>query len=205
MWRALCGTIVNPLRTFAELERDSHAARYGALVLLGVSLVYTAILAIFISKGYPAAGRSILGLPVERQYVAQIWYQAPLFFASTALIAALLAVASRLASNSLAFGTAFGRLGLATAVPFALSTMLVESTVAALMGFGVLRPLATLQCLQGPGAWFAALYQGIGLVWLVALVVVAVRTSGLRSWWVSAPVGLLLVVVYGLPIALFIR
>ena len=50
MWRALSGTIGSPLRKFAELERDSHAARYGALVLLGVSLVYTAILAIFISN-----------------------------------------------------------------------------------------------------------------------------------------------------------
>lgn len=43
------------------------------------------------------------------------------------------------------------------------------------------------------------------LVWLVALVVTAVRAGGVCSWWLSASVGLLLVAAYGMPIALFIR
>ena len=50
-WRAFVGTAVRPRRAFDELAGDPHAARHGALVLLGVSLVYTLILAAFLSRG----------------------------------------------------------------------------------------------------------------------------------------------------------
>ena len=77
------------------METDPHAARDGAVVLLAVCVVYTLILLIFLGRGYPAAARSVLGLPPEDQYVAQIWYQGPLFFSTTAITAALLVLLSR--------------------------------------------------------------------------------------------------------------
>ncbi|MDH4147107.1 MAG: hypothetical protein OEY20_14760 [Gemmatimonadota bacterium] len=44
-----------------------------------------------------------------------VWYQAPLFFASTALIAGLLVFTARVTGTRLGFGLPFGRLALATA------------------------------------------------------------------------------------------
>jgi hypothetical protein len=205
MWQTFWNTVVHPLRTFQALGQGRRAAYPGAGVLLFVSLIYTLILAIFIWKHYPAAAPSVLGLSVAAQYPWQIWYQAPLFFATTALTAWVLVGVSRLLGKAEDYGRAFGRISLATAVPFALTTMLVEAGVALLMLVGLLAPDATLHWLSGEGAWFASFYQLIGLVWLVGLTIVAVQATLLRSWWVSVAVGILLVLIYAFPVALFIR
>lgn len=199
------GTIVRPRPTFEAFERDGYAGRRGALVLLAVCLVYTAILGVFIARGYPAAFRSVLGLPEEDQYRVQIWYQAPLFFASTAVTAAALVLITRSAGLRLPYPVAFARVAFATAVPFALTTMVVESVIAVLLALGLLQPDATLQWLLGPGSWFAALYQYLGLVWLAVLLVLAVRAGGFRSWWTTVGVTVTLIAIYAWPIALFIR
>lgn len=127
-----------------------------------------------------------------------------MFFACTALAAAAVAALARLAGHRVAYGVAFGRVALATAVPFALTTMPVESAIAALLALGALQPLATVHWLLGPGAWFAALYQFAGIAWLVALVVVALRASGFRSW-IGALAAVPVIVLYGLPVGLLIR
>lgn len=205
MWRTFLGTVVCPMPTFQALGRGKRAAYPGAIVLLFVSFIYTLILAVFIQKNYVAATPSVLGLPVGEQYPWQIWYQAPLFFATTVLTALLLTTVSRLTGKSGDFGSAFGRISLATAVPFAMTTMLVESGIALLMFIGVLAPDATLRWLSGAGAWFASLYQLVGLVWLVALTIIAVKVTIFRSWWASVALGIILVFAYAMPIALFIR
>jgi hypothetical protein len=187
------------------LKDDAHPARHGALILLLVSLVYESILLVFILRSYPAAAPSILGLPVDAQYPLQIWYQAPLFFATTALTAWVLQGVARLAGCECGFALAFGRIALATAVPFAMTTMLVESGVAVLMGLGVIDPTSTLRWLLGDGAWFANLYQAVGFVWLIALVMLAVRASGIAKWYATTLATVGLVLVYGLPVGLFIR
>lgn len=202
---AFLGMIRRPSRTLAGDGVDARIARRGMLVLLGVSFVYTLILLVFLWRGYPAASRSVLGLPVEEQYRWQIWYQGPLFFGTTAWAALLLAAISRGAGKRDGFAVAFGRMCLATAVPFAGTTMLVESGLAVLLAAGVLSPEPALRWLTGAGAWFATLYQSAGLIWLLAWVVLAVKASGVRRWTTSAALGLLLVVAYGLPVALLIR
>jgi hypothetical protein len=204
-WRAFRGAVTQPVRTFADLETDPHAARHGALVLLAVCLVYTLILFVFLERGYPAAARSALGLAPEDQYRPQIWYQGPLFFATTALTAGVLGLLSRASGHATGFGVAFGRISLATAVPFALTTMLVEAAAALLLAAGFVQPADLLGWLTGRGAWFALLYQLAGLAWLAALVLIATRTTLGRGWLVSALAGMLLLVVYGLPVALLIR
>ncbi len=205
MWEVLVGTVVHPIRTFTALEGDRHAARHGVLALLAISAAYTAILGVFIFRGYPAAAPSVLGLPVDRQYAAQIWYQAPLFWASTALTAGALMLVALLARHRVGYSVAFGRLALATVVPFALTMMLVEATIAVLLALGALQPLAVLHWLLGPGVWCAILYQSIGLAWLGVLVVIAVRVSGINQWWLSVLAAVPLLILYGLPVGLFIR
>lgn len=204
-WRAFRGTVTRPGQTFADLATDPHAARDGGAILLGVCLGYTLILLTFLAVGYPAAARSILGLAPEDQYAVQIWYQAPLFFATTAVTAAVLGLMAGAAGRPTGFGLAFARIALATAVPFACTTMIVEAAAALGLALGVLAPAELLRWLTGPGAWFALLYQAVGLVWLVALVLIATRTTLGRGWSVSAPAGLALVVVYVFPVALLIR
>lgn len=83
--------------------------------------------------------------------------------------------------------------------------MLVESGVALLMFIGVLAPDATLHWLSRAGAWFASLYQLVGLVWLVTLTIIAVKVTIFRSWWANMALGILLVLVYAFPVALLIR
>ena len=197
--------MTRPGRTFAGLADDPHAGRPGALVLLAVCAVYTLILLAFLGRGYPAATGSALGLAPEGQYGVQVWYQAPLFFAVTAATSAVLALMSRLSGHPAGLGLAFGRISLATAVPFALTTMVVEAAAALLVAAGLVAPADLLRWLTDPGAWFALLYQVIGLAWLAALVMVATRTTLRRGWLVSVPAGLLLLVVYGTPVALLIR
>lgn len=205
MWETIVGMLTRPRGTLASLQHPRQAARVGGMALLTVSAVYAFILFVFVIKGYPAAAPSVLGIPVDEHYRVQIWYQVPLFFASTALTAGILVIFERLARRAAQFGVAFGHIALATAVPFGFTTMLVEVGVAILLALGVLTPSATLEWLTGEGAWFAALYQGIGALWLVALVIL-VADLGLRRGWIVAGVsGLFLVVVYALPIGLLIR
>lgn len=81
-----------------------EAIAFGAvpvlLLLLSITLVHTFIVAIFILQGYPAAAPSVLPLTVEEQYPVQIWYQGPLFFATTALTAGGPVLAGRLLRRS---------------------------------------------------------------------------------------------------------
>lgn len=109
--------------------------------------------------------------PIGAQYQLQIWYQAPLFFATTALTAAVLMVLDSRAKHRTTFWVAFGRIALATAVPFAFTTMLVEVVVASLMLAGVIEPMLTWHWLMGDGSRFAAFYQSVGLAWLLGLMV----------------------------------
>ena len=203
--RTVWNVVVRPRAALAELAADPHALGKGVAALAGVSAVYVLILLIFIVRGYPAAATSILPVTVDRQYPLQVWYQVPLFFGATLLAAGLLVMFSRPAGKPVPLGLAFARISLATAVPFGLTTMVVELGLALLLAAGVIEPQATLHWLTGPGAWFATLYQLIGLAWLIGLLaqVVIVSTGWGRLGSLLGTV--VLAVAYGLPIALLIR
>ena len=115
------------------------------------------ILLIFLDRGYPAAARSVLGLTPENQYVAQVWYQGPLFFATAAITAPVLVILACIAGRPTGYCIAFARVSLATVVPFAVTIMVVEAAVALLLAAGLLVPADLLAWLTGPGSWFALL------------------------------------------------
>jgi hypothetical protein len=175
------------------------------LLLLLITLVYTLILAIFILRDYPAAAPSVLPLTVEEQYPVQIWYQGPLFFATTALTAGVLVLLGRLLRTGPGFGLSFARVAYASVIPFFFTTMLVELVLALLLLAGVVQPDAVLNWLLGPGAWFPATYQLISVVWIAALFVMAAWQTLERGWVAGLLGGVLALLVYALPVALFIR
>ncbi|MGD8475064.1 MAG: hypothetical protein PVH59_13160, partial [Anaerolineae bacterium] len=172
-WSTFWGMTIRPWRTLGELARDPAVLRNGVLLLLLITLVYTLILAIFIVRGYPAAAPSVLPLTVEQQYPVQIWYQGPLFLASTALTAGVLVLAGRLVGSSPAFRLAFARIAYASVIPFFFTTMLIELALALLFAVGVVQPDAVLNWLLGPGAWFPTSYQLISIAWIATLFVMA--------------------------------
>lgn len=204
-WSTFWGMTIHPWRTLDDLAWDPAAPRKGLLLLLLITLVYTLILAIFIFKDYPAAAPSVLPLTVEEQYPVQIWYQGPLFFASTALTAGSLVVLGRLLGGTRDFGLAFARIAYASVIPFFLTTMLIELALALLLLASVVQPDAVLDWLLGPGAWFPATYQLIAVVWMAALFVMAAWRTLDRGWVAGLLSGLLALGVYALPVALFIR
>jgi len=83
--------------------------------------------------------------------------------------------------------------------------MVVEAAVGLLLAAGVLEPADLLAWMTGPGSWFALLYQVVGVAWLTVLVMVATRATLRRGWLVAIPAGMVLLVVYALPVALLIR
>jgi hypothetical protein len=196
---------IRPWRTLGESAQDPAALRKGILLLLLISSVYTLILAVFILQGYPAAVPSVLPLTVEEQYPVQIWYQGPLFFATTALTAGFLVLVGRRLRGSPGFGLAFARIAYASVIPFFFTTMLVELALALLLLAGVVRPEAVLNWLLGPGAWFPTTYQLISIVWIAALFVMAAWRTLDRGWVAGLLGGLLALAVYAVPVALFIR
>jgi hypothetical protein len=113
--------------------------------------VYTLVLAIFIARDYPAAAPSVLPLSVEEQYPVQIWYQGPLFFATTALAATVLVLAGRVAGQSPDLRLAFARVAFASVVPFFFTTLLIEFTLALALLVGLVQPDAVLNWLLGSG------------------------------------------------------
>ena len=194
--------ILHPYRGLTDLEDDPQAGKKGVLALLLIIGIYTLELFIFIQVGYPAANPSVLPILIEEHYRIQFWYQGPLFFLITAITSLLLAGISHPRGN---FPLAFARMSFATVLPFALTMMLVELAIALLLAFGVLEPTSTLAWLKGNGRLFANLYQSIGLVWLIDLIILAAKVSTKANWFVSALWGFLIAVLYGLPIGLFIR
>lgn len=196
---------MRPRSTLARLEKEKGAVLQGVLALLLVTAVYTLILLTFILRGYPAAAPSVLPLALTEQYKYQVWYQGPLFLVATCVVAGLLLLIPRVRGSGEKFGIVFARISFATVVPFACTTMLIELGLALLLAVGVLEPKATVSWLSGAGSWFANGYQLVALVWIFALLTLTVRLTAQTKWWMSLALGLLLLVVYGLPIGLFIR
>jgi len=205
LWHVFTGIAARPLSTLRWLQGDDRAGWKGLWMLLLVIGAYTLILGIFILRGYPAVAPSILNLSVESQYSVQIWYQGPLFLASTALVAGLLLLLSRARKKSARFSTLFARVSFSTALPFALTTMLVELSLALLLLLNVLAPDEVLRWLTADGLWFASLYQAAGILWLVVLMVLACKVTLSVRWGAAIATGCVLTVIYALPVALFIR
>jgi hypothetical protein len=196
---------LRPWRTMGKLARDPHALRTGILLLLFITLVYTLILAIFVLRGYPAAAPSVLPLTVQEQYPVQIWYQGPLFFATTALTAGVLWLLARLLGGARDYSLAFARISYASVIPFFFTTMLIELMLALLLLAGLVQPDAILRWLLGEGAWFPAAYQLVAILWMAALFVMAAWRTLERGWIAGLLGGLLALIIYALPVALLIR
>lgn len=205
-WGLWLAVMTRPVRGLSALERAASPPRAGLAALALVLGIYTAILAVFLLRDYPAADESVLPLTVEDQYAYQIWYQGPLFLVMTAALAWLLArISRRRGSSSGELPVRFAQVSFATTVPFALTTMLVEAVVAGLVLLGLVTPDAVLGWLTGPGEWFASTYQLAGVLWVVVLLAITSRLATGARWHLSVALGFALAAVYGLPIALFIR
>jgi len=204
-WQTFGGVIIRPVVTLRRLQEDERAALKGCLVLFLVLAVYTLILGIFILRDYPAMAPSILPIAVEALYQYQIWYQGPLFIMATLVLTGLLLRFARMNGQVGQFATIFARVSFATTVPFALTTMLVEWVIAVLVLAGLLQPLEILGWLTQEGAWFASIYQSAGIVWIVGLLTITARLSVGVRWWLGAVLGVLLTIIYGVPIGLFVR
>ncbi len=204
-WSTFWGMTIRPWRTLGELARNPAAFGQGVWLLLLITLVYTLVLAIFIAQAYPAAAPSVLPLAVEDQYRVQIWYQGPLFLATTALTAGVLTLVGRWLGGAPDLRLAFARIAFASVIPFFFTTMLIELGLALAMLADVWQPEAVLDWLLGPGAWFPAVYQLIAVVWIAALFVIAAWRTLERGWVAGLCGGLLALGVYALPVALLIR
>jgi hypothetical protein len=196
---------IRPWRTLGELAQDSAALRKGLWLLLLIIGVYTLILVIFIAWGYPAAAPSVLPLTVKEQYPVQVWYQGPLFLATTALTAGVLVLAGRLLGRSPDYGLAFARISYASIIPFFFTTMLVELALALALLAGVVAPEVAMDWLVGPGAWFPATYQTGAILWIAALFVMATWRTLERGLVAGLVGGIVALTVYALPVGLLIR
>lgn len=112
---------------------------------------------------------------------------------------------ARSRSQSKGLVVEFARVSLATSIPDALTTMLVEAGLACLLFARIVAPSAVLAWLSGPGLPFMTAYQLIGTLWIVGLMAAVVRVRLDLEWRWSLPVGLGLTVLYGIPIGLLIR
>lgn len=204
-WQTFLGVVFRPFSTFQRLQEDERAIQKGLLMLLLVLAVYTLILVIFIKRNYPAMAPSILPVAAEDQYRFQVWYQGPLFLVATVILTGILVFLSRVRGLTGSFAGIFAQVSFATTVPFALTTMLVELVIALLVLAGLLEPEEILGWLTGDGAWFANIYQFAGVLWIVGLLAVAAKLVVGVRWWLSIILGVLLAIIYGVPIGLFIR
>jgi hypothetical protein len=204
-WKTFTGVIIRPLSTLQYLEEDERVALKGWLALFLVLLIYTLILVIFIVRDYPAAAPSILPIGVEDIYRYQVWYQGPLFIVATLVLAWILQMLARVNDQKGHFAVMFARVSFATTVPFALTTMAIELVIAILVLVRVFQPTEILGWLRGEGALFANVYQIAGLVWVFMLLVIAAKLSVNVKWRQSILLGVVLAIIYGLPIGLFVR
>lgn len=204
-WQTFIGVIVKPVSTLQRLQNDDRAALKGWLALLLVLTAYTLILVIFVVYDYPAMAPSILPISVEDLYRYQVWYQGPLFIVATLLLTGLLMLLARAKKRAESFAVVFARVSFATTVPFALTTMAVELMIAILVPARVFQPQEVLGWLAGEGALFANVYQFAGMLWIIGLLAVTAKLSVEVKWWLGIVLGVVLTIIYGVPIGLFIR
>ena len=204
-WSTFGGVTAHPWRALGSLAEDQATLRKGLLALVLVLGAYTAILAIFIAKGYPAVNPSVLPISVEEHYSVQIWYQGPLFFLTTLATAGFLVLCAYALGQSAGYPLAFTRISFASTVPFFFTTMFVELVMSLLLLAGVVQPASMLAWIKGEGSWFATAYQLVGMIWLVALFVIVAKQTAKRSWMTSVLLDVATILVYAAPVGLFIR
>jgi hypothetical protein len=204
-WQTFFGVIIKPLSTLRVLQEDDRPALKGWLALFLVLSTYTLILIIFIARDYPAAAPSILPIGVEDLYRYQVWYQGPLFIVATFLLSGILHLLSLAKDQTGNFPAVFARVSFATTVPFALTTMAIELVIAILVLARVFQPQEILGWLTGDGALFANVYQIAALVWVFVLLVITAKLSVQVKWPLGIALGVILAIIYGVPIGLFVR
>jgi hypothetical protein len=112
---------------------------------------------------------------------------------------------ARVKGQAGSFAVPFARVSFATTVPFALTTMAVELVIAILVLAGAFQPKEVLEWLTGEGALFANAYQLAGVLWMIGLLAITTKLSVRVKWWSGIVLGVGLAIVYGVPVALFIR
>lgn len=204
-WHTISGVVVRPWRTFEELNSDPKSLRKGFGAFLLVAVGYTAVLGAFIAADYPAAVSSALALPRGVQYKVQIWYQVPLFLLATLSSAGVLMLLLRATNVRVHYSLAMAHLLFASTVPFLFTTLPVELVIGALVSTGITEPASVLAWLSGPGTWFASTYQIAGVIWIVALFLIATKRFSNHRWPMSITIALVTLAVYALPLAFLIR
>jgi len=195
--------VVRPVRALDSLGSQPRPVIQGFLALALVSAVYTVILGVFIWREHPPLAPCVLPIAPADLYRYQIWYQGPVFLFSTAATALVLLGLARLSGERAGLDVAFARVAFATTVPWALTAMVVELCVALLLAVRVLDSKSFLAWSGAP--LFMTAYQSVAMVWMGALLTVAVRCTARSRWWTSALASLVLLVVYLAPVGLFIR
>jgi hypothetical protein len=203
--QTIVGVIIKPLSTLRNIQNDERALQKGWLALMVVLLTYTLILVVFIIREYPAVAPSILPIGVDELYRYQVWYQGPLFIVATLALAGILMLFVRAKGQSGSFPALFARVSFATTVPFALTTMAVELVIAILVLAKILQPKVVLDWLTGNGALFANVYQLVGVMWVILLLIFTAKISAGVTWWLGIFLGVVLACIYGIPVGLFIR
>ena len=188
----LAGTVVRPHAVFLRLREDPRAQVQAAKAVLLIGMLYTLTVAGLAVSGMPISMKPWLALPEEGYYFREIFFAMPAMFMGWIFASGLMQVLCRMLGGSGSFESTMGTLGFAFTLP-TFVTWIPESVGAALFLTGVTTPDEFRSFAGGSPALQAFLnaYQLIAVGWMLALTVIAARTSHALPWWKATAAGLL--------------
>lgn len=205
-WTYFIGTCIKPRSTFTRLlsEPRRMALALGSALLMGVLYTLTTV-------GNAAAGAQplmppLVAIPSESYYFWETFFMIPVYVVGWMLAAGIAQALGKLFGGSGNFGETLSVFGFALNIPWYI-TWMADSIIALLYLSGSMTQAEWKGLIEEPGLWQIATYSYplLSLVWLFALVAIAVSVVHRLRRWQTLLITTVTVIVLQIVMLIFIR
>jgi hypothetical protein len=186
--------IFQPYSLFRSLAGSDKSVRYGWIYCLGFSFIYSLTALLLYLRGWSPVASPSLNLPVDKYYLYQTLFTIPVAFLAMGLGTTMAFWFSHLAGSEAKFRDFWGPICVASIIP-SFFTMWIPETFF----------IPFLEPKQLPAPPYDAIRLIGGSVWILILIIIAIKLTAHISWIKAIIIGLITAGSVGTMMGYFFR